>query len=205
MAKVRKKCYICRKQANMGKRKFWGQKGPDGAPCGFGVLVEYSKYTVTDVIHKSYEEVMSTAEFDSCGRVIHTGPAYNYVDRVVEEWVVKDIGWWEGDTLVRQWAPGGKPWTQWKLHHKIENQYGDEYTKEYEASLADCLVHQQMKAVYFTLYYSIIGAGKDYLKIEHGSTKTGRVHNVFRLSLDGKARWEEDAGSYHEVHTVTLF
>jgi len=187
----------------MEKRKFWGAKSPDGIPAGFGVWVEKSVRTYEEAIHLSYEEVMSTAEFDSCGRVIHTGPGYRYETRKVEEWVVLDIGWWEGEKLVKQWAPGGKPWTQCTLHHKIETQY-DEYKWQYEASLAGCLEHQKVKAVYYTLYYSIIGAGKDYLLIEHGSTKTDRVHNVFKLPLDGKARWEEEAGDYHKVHTVVL-
>ena len=187
----------------MAKRKFWGEKAPDGTPAGFGVWVEHRVRTITDAIHLSYEEVMSTAEFDSCGRVIHTGPAYRYETREVKEWAVLEIGWWEGEKLVRQWAPGGKPWTKWKLHHKIVTQY-DDYHWEYEAALAPCLVHQQMPVDGYTLYYSIIGAGKDDLKIEHGSTKTGRVHNVFRLSLDGTAQWEEDDGCYHKVHTVTL-
>ena len=188
----------------MAKRKFWGEKAPDGTPAGFGVWVERYIRRITDAIHLSYEEVMSTAEFDSCGRVIHTGPAYRYVTREVEEWVVLDIGWWVGEKLIKQWAPGGKPWTQCTLHHKIENQYGEEYTHNYECHLADSQVHQQMKEVYFTLYYSIIGAGKDYLKIEHGSTKTERVHNVFKIGLDGSAKWEQDDGCYHNVHTVTL-
>lgn len=188
----------------MAKRKFWGEKAPDGTPDGFGVLVEKRVRRITDAIHLSYEEVMSTAEFDSCGRVIHTGPAYRYETREIEEWVVLEIGWWKGEELVKPWTPCGKPWTQCKLHHKIENQYGDEFTHNYEANLADCLVHQQMKEVYFTLYYSIIGAGKDYIKIEHGSTKTERVHNVFKIDLDGNAKWEEDDGCYHNVHTVNL-
>lgn len=187
----------------MAKRKFWGEKNPDGIPAGFGVWVEQRTRTFTEAIHLSYEEVMSTAEFDSCGRVIHTGPAYRYVTKSIQEWVVLDIGWWEGEKLVKQWAPGGKPWMRWKLSHKIVTQY-DDYHWEYEASLADSLEHQQMKAVNFTLYYSIIGAGKDYLMIEHGSTKTERVHNIFKLSLDGTARWEEEDGCYHKVHTVTL-
>lgn len=187
----------------MAKRKFWGEKAPDGTPAGFGVLVERNKRTITDAIHLSYEEVMSTAEFDSCGRVIHTGPAYRYETREVEEWVVLEIGWWEGEKLIKQWAPGGKPWLYWKLHHKIDTQY-DDYHWEYEANLANCQVHQQMPVNGYTLYYSIIGAGKDYLKIEHGSTKTERVHNVFKIGLDGSARWEEEDGCYHKVHTVTL-
>ena len=78
----------------MEKRKFWGAKSPDGIPAGFGVWVEKRVHTYTEAIHLSYEEVMSTAEFDSCGRVIHTGPGYRYETRKVEEWVVLDIGWW---------------------------------------------------------------------------------------------------------------
>ena len=185
----------------MAKQKFWGAKSQDGTPNGFGVMVEHRIRTITETFQRSYEEVMRTAEFDSCGRVIHTISGYYTQDRQEEEWCVLEIGWWKDGQLEKRWEIDGKPWTSWMLHHRITGCYGDE---DYTVRLSDALVHQKMKVKDFTLYYSIIGAGKDYLKIEKGSTKNSRVHNVFKIGLDGKAEWEEEGGSYHYVHKVWL-
>ncbi len=185
----------------MAQQAFWGETTPDGTPNGFGVMVQHSIRTITETYHRSYEEVMSTAEFDSCGRVINTIPGYYTEDRKEEEWFVLEIGWWKDGRLEKRWTINGKPWTSYMLHHRKTTDFGDE---DYKVRLSDSLVHQKMKESYYTLYYSIIGAGKDYLEIETGSTKNHRVHDVFKIGLDGTGGWEKQGGSYHHIHKVWL-
>ena len=49
----------------------------------------------------SYEQVMRTAEFDSCGRVVHTGPSGEWRTGHVEEYtfVKEQDGQWKDDTF----------------------------------------------------------------------------------------------------------
>ena len=112
-----------------GKRWYDGREGEQtGVPNGLGIL-EYSKesYYVGEVRegkrhgrgfmlrqetrvtkeqyfhHYSYEEVMATAEFDSCGRVIHTGPSGEVRTQEKREvfFVKEQDGQWENDHFTQ--------------------------------------------------------------------------------------------------------
>lgn len=53
-------------------------------------------------VNGSYEEVMATAHFDSCGRVIHTDKVGHEETRMVrrEKWVKEQDGMWENDVFI---------------------------------------------------------------------------------------------------------
>lgn len=92
---------------------------------GYVVFHEVTKKKVRRFVHYTYEQVMSTAEFDSCGRVIHTGPAGHMIDDVetTERWVKQQDGFWEDDQLVREFpadALAGEPWCRLML---VKRQY----------------------------------------------------------------------------------
>lgn len=70
----------------------------------------------------SYEQVMQTAEFDSCGRVISTGSSGEWKTRHVEEFtfVKESDGQWVDDVLVSETdcsVLATQPWSGYTLMH----------------------------------------------------------------------------------------
>ncbi len=109
--------------AFIGDRYYRGQLDEDGVPSGVGLMcvgegliyvgevvrwerqgrgymlrLKVTKKEVTR--RKTYEEVMETAEFDSCGRPIHydESPFITEV-HTLEEWSIEDDGLWEEDSF----------------------------------------------------------------------------------------------------------
>ncbi|MDD5989544.1 MAG: hypothetical protein PUC38_08755 [Bacteroidales bacterium] len=78
----------------------------------------------------SYEEVMKTAEFDNCGRVVHCDRVGHYEPAIVrhEEWVKSNDGTWACDVFV---APAdlsalhGKTWKWAETTYKNVRYYGN--------------------------------------------------------------------------------
>ena len=58
----------------------------DGKRCGRGFLLTHEQWSAVEPVwvNGSYEEVMATAEFDSCGRVIHTDRVGHYENRNIQ-------------------------------------------------------------------------------------------------------------------------
>lgn len=81
-------------------------------------------------VNGSYEEVMKTAEFDSCGRVVHCERVGHYVPAIVrhEEWVKSNDGTWACDVFV---APAdlsalhGKTWKWAETTYKSVRYYNN--------------------------------------------------------------------------------
>jgi hypothetical protein len=71
----------------------------------------------------TYEEVMATAEFDQCGRVIHCEPVGKWVDSMAWRWQVEQNGLWAADALVSQ-DPYNftklEPWVKGKLRMTVQ-------------------------------------------------------------------------------------
>lgn len=78
----------------------------NGQAYGRGFLLTHKtwkeKQTVT--YQGTYEEIMATAEFDSCGRVIHCEPVYHTkeVEETVERWQIDNDGIWSMDKLQKE-------------------------------------------------------------------------------------------------------
>lgn len=82
---------------------------------GFLITLEVEEKEGLRWVRGTYEEVMATAEFDSCGRVVHCDRVGHSVPCMVryEKWVKSNDGTWASDVFV---APAdlsalhGKPW-----------------------------------------------------------------------------------------------
>ena len=82
---------------------------------GFLITLEVEEKEGQRWVRGTYEEVMATAEFDSCGRVVHCDRVGHSVPCMVryEKWVKSNDGTWASDVFV---APAdlsalhGKPW-----------------------------------------------------------------------------------------------
>ncbi|MBO4605341.1 MAG: hypothetical protein J5667_02215 [Bacteroidales bacterium] len=74
----------------------------DGVLNGYGFAFIKKTWEETITRKKTYEEVMETAEFDSCGRVIYCdGSPLTYTEKR-EDWILMGAGLWEDGKLVRQ-------------------------------------------------------------------------------------------------------
>ena len=87
---------------------------------GFMLRLEDHSHTEQYFQHYSYEQVMSTAEFDSCGRVVHTGPSGEWKTEHVEDfrYVKEKDGVWDNDALVSEIDDSllkQKPWADYEL------------------------------------------------------------------------------------------
>lgn len=102
---------------------------------GFLLGLEDHSHTEQYFQRYSYEQVMSTAEFDSCGRVVHTGPSGEWKTELVEDfrYVKEQDGLWENDALVSEIDDSilkQQPWTDYELissgigyHDKAKMEY----------------------------------------------------------------------------------
>ena len=134
-------------------KKYKGSLAPNGRPDGFGILqedeqtfyagefsggwrngrgfrVHFEKWTEDRMVwvKGTYEEIMSTAEFDSCGRVIHVDNVGHYVpDKVnCERWWLTHDGIWENDEFkgevsraplrCRQWDGAETYYTRYEFY-----------------------------------------------------------------------------------------
>lgn len=61
---------------------------------GYGFIFSRNETVTTFTRRKTYEEVMSTAEFDSCGRVIHTEGGMVTKRYTSVEWICEGAGYW---------------------------------------------------------------------------------------------------------------
>ena len=90
-----------------------------GSQSGRGFLISHRKWeTVEEVWQPApYEQIMETADFDQCGRVIHVERVGSYVKhtRNHEEWRMVKDGMWDGDSLMRPVdvsALSREPWSK---------------------------------------------------------------------------------------------
>ena len=81
----------------------------NGQASGRGFVLTYKQWTEkeTYTVRGTYEEVMATAEFDSCGRVIHCDPVYHTreTEKTMEDWHISDDGLWAQGKLQRALPP----------------------------------------------------------------------------------------------------
>ena len=83
---------------------FYAGEFKQGKRCGRGFIINHEITRLQEKVwvNGSYEEVMATAEFDSCGRVIHTERVGHEVNRMVvhHHWHKLQDGMWEDDAFV---------------------------------------------------------------------------------------------------------
>ena len=104
----------------------------NGQAEGRGFLFRHKKWTELKkyTVQGTYEEVMATAEFDSCGRVIHCEPVYHTkeVKETMEAFTIEDDGYYR----------------QGKFRNAVQNKIFD--SKEW----ADAMVGYSIMDVYRT-------------------------------------------------------
>lgn len=74
----------------------------NGKREGHGYVLHYKEVEDQYWQRGTYEEVMATAEFDSCGRPIHYQNVGKWVTTTFWRWVIEQNGLWAGDVLVSQ-------------------------------------------------------------------------------------------------------
>ena len=134
-------------------KKYKGELGANCRPDGFGILQEdetsfyvgelqngwkhgrgfmlhFEKWSEKRMVWQkgTYEEIMSTAEFDSCGRVIHVDNVGKYVPQEVncERWYLTEDGMWNADEFKseisryilrsRQWDGAETYYTRYEFY-----------------------------------------------------------------------------------------
>lgn len=121
---------------------FYAGEFAHGKRHGRGFTLTHKKWEAVESvwINGSYEEVMATAEFDSCGRVIHCDRVGHYEKCTVhhEQWIKDCDGRWADDTFIEPCAPDALKRAPWKwamtlydyddYGHPIEK-YSDVFTK----------------------------------------------------------------------------
>lgn len=82
-----------------------------GLRHGRGYLLRLEEKDASYQRKPTYEEVMSTAEFDSCGRVIHVDNIQSITVRRTEYlWMLEQDGLWADDAFVEPCARDFTPW-----------------------------------------------------------------------------------------------
>ena len=80
------------------KNTYYVGEFQNGQAYGRGFMLKHKKWTELKkyTVQGTYEEVMATAEFDSCGRVIHCEPVYHTreVKETMEAFRIEDDGIW---------------------------------------------------------------------------------------------------------------
>ena len=86
------------------KDHFYVGEFKQGKRHGRGFIIYHEVYSRKEQVwvSGSYEEVMATAEFDSCGRVVHCNPVGRYVLQTVthENWNKLQDGIWDDDNFI---------------------------------------------------------------------------------------------------------
>ena len=111
----------------------------NGKRQGRGFLLTHEEWdNVEDVWQRgTYEEVMATAEFDSCGRVIHVENVGHYVKQKVHhsQWKKSQDGYWQDDAFVKEISLEPlhqSPWKECYTSHFAEWAYIDTFTSSGE-------------------------------------------------------------------------
>lgn len=85
------------------KNTYYVGEFENGQAYGRGFMLTYKKWQEKhkETVQGTYEEVMETAVFDDCGRVIHCDPVYHTVEFTEdkERWQIIDDGIWEMDSF----------------------------------------------------------------------------------------------------------
>ena len=88
-----------------------------GLRHGRGYLLRLKEVDASYERKPTYEEVMSTAEFDSCGRVIHVDNIQSItVHRTESLWMLEQDGLWEEDAFVEPCPRDFTPWKESKVY-----------------------------------------------------------------------------------------
>lgn len=86
------------------KDHFYVGEFKQGKRHGRGFIIYHEVFSRKENVwvSGSYEEVMATAQFDSCGRVIHCDPVGRYVPQTVthENWNKLQDGIWDDDNFI---------------------------------------------------------------------------------------------------------
>ena len=129
----------------------------NGVREGRGFVLTRKEYTKTLTRKRTYEEVMETAEFDSCGRVIHCegGPISYEVKE--EQWVMESDGIWKDDILVKAI---NRDWSAWDGYHlevskrEIAKDGFTFATSPYKGLITDVSPDGELKFVYMEFIIS---------------------------------------------------
>ena len=83
----------------------------DGLRSGRGFMLHLKETEIKRQRKATYEDVMETAEFDSCGRVIHVDNIQTVTwTEIRRSWMLADDGLWADDAFVQPVERDFSPW-----------------------------------------------------------------------------------------------
>lgn len=144
-------------------------------------------------IRGSYEEVMATAEFDSCGRVVHVDNVGHYEDRSVchEKWTTDKDGFWEHGKFVNPIGKGllkSLPWKWAITEYSRVDYYGGKPCSP--AVYDNKIINAKPDGS-----YSFNGQAYVTVYDEHSLLFCDRYGTVFRLAPDEEYHYDEMSGN----------
>ena len=156
---------------------------------GYGFIFSRNETVTTFTRRKTYEEVMSTAEFDSCGRVIHTEGGMVTEKRTSVEWICEGAGYWQNG------APAQPAENQPAENQPAENQLASNQPAQPDGNPADPTANPTgthprliLNAVY-----------KEYMFGKHSRTALDHDFDLSEAGPDGHLK-----GGWYELHVWPL-
>ena len=166
---------------------------------GYGFIFSRNETVTTFTRRKTYEEVMSTAEFDSCGRVIHAEGGMVTKRYTSVEWICEGAGYWqngapalpaENQPASNQFAsnqPAAPKSTQPAEHQPAEHQPAGN-PADPTANPTETHRRLILNAVY-----------KEYMFGKHSRTALDHDFDISEAGPDGHLK-----GGWYELHVWPL-
>ena len=129
---------------DLGNDTYYAGNTRSGEQAGRGFLISHRKWETEEEVWQSapYEDIMETAEFDQCGRVIYVERVGKYVKHTVkhEEWKILKDGMWDGNSLMRPVdisALSREPWSNAIMSYINGEMYDGSFT--HPRHYTDCI------------------------------------------------------------------
>lgn len=190
---------------------------------GFLITLEVEEKEGQRWVRGTYEEVMATAEFDSCGRVVHCDRVGHSVPCMVryEKWVKSNDGTWASDVFV---APAdlsalhGKPWKWAETTYKSvryrdnsPNPFATEFKNQIREARRDGTYSFNGKA-YVTVYDDnhllfcdtyghvfVLAPGEEHYYDDMSLGPENKERHIFSLRIAPDYCWLMENGGYNEI------
>ena len=172
---------------------------------GFVLHLKVERKRETYYHRYSYEEVMSTAEFDSCGRVIHTGPGgeVRTIEKKEGTYIKEKDGWWEDDVFKRPADLSllqGEPFCQCELSYQdgeVSKENPDRFIIHYGPYVASLSEMTDRGVVKFNGYESFVTPYDDHRLLVLTSD-----HALFIVGAGEISEWKTISKYGHHMRSI---
>ena len=191
-----------------GARTFYVGEFFQGRKEGRGFLLNYEEWTEDRLVWKqgTYEEVMETAVFDNCGRIIHVDNVGKHIPTQVncERWFMANDGVWDDNAFKRIVSQSQLRSPVWKdaqtaitTHEYYKGHFNNRptrFSKQIKYVHADgkysfshpafVSVYDPLSIIVCTFYGDVfrLEAGKEVVLKDYNTTTTSKEH-VYTFSM----------------------